>query len=159
MNYKLKIEGHEGQNVEAVIGFWKGPKLMVNGAPAPKGEKRGDMILQRNDGKKVTARWKSRFLGLDVPNLVLDGREITLVESLKWVELIWCALPLFLLFVGGALGGLVGFVGFTFNARIFRINLNTLSKYLISGMVSVFAVTIHVVFALFIQAILQPLAP
>ena len=89
MSYTAKIEGLENQNIEAKVSFWSGPKLLVNGEPAPKGTRRGEMVLQRNDGKQVTARWKTQFLGLDVPQLTVDGKTVYLVEPLKWYQWAW----------------------------------------------------------------------
>ena len=86
MNYTTNIEGFEDQNIVANVGFWTGTRLLVNGAAAPKGNKRGEMVLQRNDGRQVTATWKPQFLGLDVPQLSVDGQPIVLVKPLKWYQ-------------------------------------------------------------------------
>ena len=62
MGYKANIEGFEGQDLEVNVSFWTGPKLLVNGQPAPKGTKRGEMLLQRNDGRQVVAIWKQQMI-------------------------------------------------------------------------------------------------
>ena len=143
MNYTANIEGFEGQNIEVKMGFWAGPKLLVNGEPAPKGNKRGEMTLERNDGKDATAKWKQQALGLDVPQLIVDEDVITLVEPLKWFQLVWGGLPILLVFMGGLLGGLTGFIGFSANTKIFRTDMNDVVKYLATGAVSVLTVVAY----------------
>ena len=155
MGYTANIEGFEGQNIEVNIGFWTGPKLLVNGNPAQKGSKRGEMVLQRNDGKQVVATWKPQFLGLDVPQLNVDGKTITLVEPLKWYQWVWGGWPVFLLFVGGALGAIAGMIGFSINAKIFRTEMSDVLKYVVSGVVSVLAVVAYFVFAVIFSLLLN----
>ncbi len=140
MGYTANIEGFEGQNIEVNIGFWSGPKLLINGNPAQKGNKRGEMILQRNDGREVIAIWKPQFSGLDVPQLSVDGKIVILVEPLTWYQLVWGGWPVILLFIGGLLGAIAGVVGFSINAKVFRSGMNDIMKYVVSGIVSALAV-------------------
>jgi hypothetical protein len=65
-------------------GFFSGPRLLVDGEPAPKGPKRGQMLLRRDDGSQVIATWKPRFL--DLTQLVVDGQALNIIEPLKWYE-------------------------------------------------------------------------
>ena len=66
MKYAVNLQGFEGQTIELQTqGMLSGPKLLVNGKPASKGEKRGEMLLRRNDGKEVVAKFQTAFL--DVP--------------------------------------------------------------------------------------------
>jgi hypothetical protein len=148
MSYAVIMEGFEGQNIEVKSGFWAGPKLLVNGQPAPKGSKRGEMLLQRNDGAQITAKWKPQVLGLDVPQLVADGKTIRLVEPLKWYQLLWGGWPILLIFIGGALGAIAGFIGFLINTRIFRAQMSGILKYVVTGLVSLLAVVAYFVMAL-----------
>ena len=120
MSYLVNIEGFEGQKIEVDSNMWTGSKLLVNGDPAPKGSKRGEMLLQRNDGQQVIATWKSQAFGFDVPQLVVDGKPISLVAPLQWYQWVWGGWPILLLFLGGALGAVAGLIGLSFNVRIFR---------------------------------------
>ncbi len=153
MSYALKIDGFEGQNIEARVSFWTGPKLMINGAPAPKGPSRGEMVLQRNDGRQVIATWKPQLMGLDVPQLVIDGKTVSLATPLKWYQWVWSALPILLVFWGGLLGGIAGVIAFSINTSIFRSRTNEILKYVITGVVSIIAVVVY----LFIGTILYAL--
>jgi hypothetical protein len=155
MSYNPKIEGFEGQNIEVQVGFWTGPKLLINGEPAAKGIKRGEMIIQRNDGKQVTASWKGQALGLDIPQLVVDGKVIDLVEPLKWYQWVWGGWPIILLFAGGALGALAGMLSVVINTRVFRMEMNDILKYILSGIVAVLAVVAYFVAALIFSSLLN----
>lgn len=42
MGYKVNAEGFEGQDIEVVVSFWTGTKLLVNGEKAGKGPKEGN---------------------------------------------------------------------------------------------------------------------
>lgn len=155
MSYNLKIEGFEGQNMEVKVSFWSGTKLLINGEPAPKGTKRGEMLIQRNDGKQVNASWKPQFLGLDVPQLVVDGNVVTLVEPLKWYQWVWSGWPVMLLFIGGALGAIAGMIGVTINAKVFRTEMSDVLKYVVSGVVSVLAVVAYFVAAIILSLLIN----
>jgi hypothetical protein len=155
MNYTLTLNGFEGQVIEVQGGSaFAGPKLLVNGQPAPKGQKRGEMLLRRSDGTEVTAKWKPVFKGWDTPQLDVGGQTITIVEPLKWYEWVWSALPLLLIFVGGLLGALAGAIAVTVNTKIFRTSLHVALRYALTALVSLVAVVAYVVAAtLFLSAV------
>jgi hypothetical protein len=155
MNYSTKINGFEGQNIEVKVSFWSGPKLLINGEPAQKGTKRGEMFIQRNDGKQVTASWKPQLFGLDVPQLVVDGNIVNLVEPLKWYQWVWGSWPILLLFIGGALGALAGLISVTINAKVFRTEMNDVLKYLVSGVVSVLTVIAYFITAIIVSSLIN----
>jgi len=155
MSYKVSIEGFEGQDIEVKTSFWSGPKLVVNGVPAPEGNKRGEMLLQRNDGRQIIARWKPQFIGLDVPQLIVDEKVINLAEPLKWYQWIWGGLPIALVFIGGALGAITGIIGFTINTKIFRTGMNSVLKYVITGVVSVLAVVAYFIAAMLFTMLIR----
>jgi hypothetical protein len=132
-------------------GVIVGPKLLINGQPAPTkpGLLRGQFVLRRNDGREVMASWKPQMLGLDTPQIVVDGKTHTLVEPLKWYQWLWSILPMGLVFVGGALGALIGLITMSLNLRFQRSSLNGPLKFLLTG-----ALTIVGVVGYFILAIL-----
>ena len=148
MGYKANVEGFEGQDLEVNVSFWTGPKLLVNGQPAPKGTKRGEMLLQRNDGRQVVAIWKQQMMGFDVPQLVVDSKPVKLVEPLQWYQWLWGGWPVVLVFVGGALGAIAGVLAFTINARLFRTEMNPVLKYVVTAVVSGGAVLAYFIVAL-----------
>lgn len=155
LKYKANIEGFEGQNIEVTVSFWSGPKLFTNGESAPKGDKRNEMLLQRNDARQVIATWKPQLLGLDVPQLLVDGKVISLVEPLKWYQWAWGGFPVLLVFAGGMLGALAGLIAFSINAKVFRTELNDVLKYVVSGSVSLIAVMTYLVLGTIISLLIS----
>lgn len=151
MNYPVKINGFEGQTIEVQSpGFFSGYKLVVNGQPAPKGPKRDQMLLRRNDGVELLVTWKPQALGFDLPQLVVDGNAISLVEPLRWYEWVWSGLPILLVLAGGALGAFIGFIAFSVNTKIFRTSFTLFVKYLTTGGVFLLAVAVYYLIVLLI---------
>lgn len=153
MGYPVNIEGFEGQSIVVEPpGFVSNAKLLVNGQPAPRGARRGEMLLRRNDGKDVIATWKNSFL--DVPALMVDGKTINVVTPLKWYEWTWNALPVLLVTMGGALGGVIGVLAFSGNLKIFRSSENPVLKYILTGVVSFVAVVVYFILGILLAALL-----
>ncbi|MCX6029569.1 MAG: hypothetical protein NT169_09750 [Chloroflexi bacterium] len=149
MDYPIKLEGFEAQQLTVKPAGWvTGPKLLINGQPAPKGPKRNQLLLQRDDGTEAVAELRNSALGLDpVPQLIVDGKPIHLAMLLKWYQWIWGGLPTVLVFVGGALGALCGLVAFGINARTFRSQRTNVIKYGITAGVSILAVIVYFILA------------
>ncbi len=154
MAYPVSIEGFEGRKVEVEVSFWSGAKLMVDGVRAPKGSRRGEMLLTRGDGRHSVAVWKPVALGFDVPQLVVDGQTVRLVEPLRWHQWVWSALPIVLIFVGGAMGAVFGLIALSFNAGLFRSNLNPAMKYVATGAVSAAAVALYLIGAMLLNSMI-----
>jgi hypothetical protein len=153
--YPVTIPGFENQKIEAKVPYiFTGHKLLVNGQPAPVGGNRGEMLLRRDDGREVIATWHLRFLGLDVPNLIVDGQEIQVLEPLKWYEFTWICLPILLVFFGGGIGILCGLAGFILNAHIFRSSITKYLKYVMTAIVTILSVGIWYLLGRVIGAIL-----
>jgi hypothetical protein len=155
MSYRATIAGLEGQDVQVQVSFWTGPKLLINGQPAPQGRTRGEMLLRRNDGSQATASWRPQMLGVDVPQLAVDGQIIRLVEPLKWYEWLWIGLPILMVFGGGALGAVAGVLGLTISARVMRMPLNGVVKYLLTGVITVLSGVVYLAAALLFSLLMQ----
>lgn len=131
MEYPVQINGFEGQSLAIQSpGLLAGPKLLIDGQQAPRGQKRNQVVLRRSDGAEVVATWKPRILGLDVPDIEVEGERIRVAEPLKWYQWMWAALPGLLVFVGGALGALFGALALFVNIKIFRSQWPGVLKYL-----------------------------
>jgi hypothetical protein len=144
VNYSIQIDGFEGQTIEVQSpSIFSGPKLFVNGQPASKGPKRNQMVLRRNDGKEIIATWKLRILGLDMPQLIADGKIINVVAPLEWYELVWCGISILLVFSGGLIGGAIGGMSLSVNTQIFRSSMSTVAKYFAAAGVSIMAVIVY----------------
>ncbi len=156
MDYTIAVPGFEGRQIAVRLkGIFSDHQLIVDGQPPQKGPKRGQMLLRRNDGMEVVAFWKPGALGLDVPQLVVDGQTYKFVGSLKWYEWIWGGLPILLFFAGGMLGAVTGLIAFAMNARIFRSTMETPMKYLSTAGISIAAVVLYIVLAVILFLVLD----
>jgi len=142
MQYNIEAEGFEGRELflEAA-GMFAGPKFMIDGSLAPKGNKRGEFLLTRNDGQEVIAKFGFNFMDI-VPPILIDGKKTNLLEPLKWYQWVWAGWPILLLFAGGALGAILGVIATNINVRLFRSEMTPVVQYLavagVSGIVSIF---------------------
>lgn len=150
MKYLVDLPGFEGHTIELQAqGILSGAKLLINGKQAPKGAKRGEMLLRRNDGKDAIVKFQPAFL--DVPKLQVDGQVIQVVEPLKWYEWVWNALPMLIVFLGGMIPFLIGFAAFSINTNLFRSQKNTLAKYGLTALVSFAALAVLLMLALILS--------
>lgn len=136
MQHSIHAEGFEGRQLIVESSGWlSGPRLMLDGQPAPKGPKRGQLLLRRNDGANAVAQLRGVFID-PIPRLTIDGTSINIAEPLPWYVWIWSGLPLILLVFGGALGGGLGAAAMTINGRVFRADMPTALKFAITGAIS-----------------------
>jgi len=145
MEYPVKIDGFEGHKLAVTSAeMFANPKLLVDGQSASQGQKRGEFILRKNNGAKVIAQVTAAYLGFDpVPQLIIDGKTIQIMEPLKMYQWIWSGIPLFLFFIGGVLGTLISILAFAINVRVFRSQRSSPLKYLITALVTIVSVGIY----------------
>jgi len=136
MQHYVHAEGFEGRQlmIESA-GFFSGPRLLLDGQPAAKGPKRGQLLLRRNDGIYVIAQLRGVFVD-PIPQVKIDGKTIKIVEPLPWYVWLWGGLPILLLFAGGALGGGLGAAAMMINGRVFRTDMHGALKFAITGAIS-----------------------
>ncbi len=141
MQIPVTLPGFELRSIEVQLGgLFSIPKIIIDNEPAPKGPKRGQFLLLRNDGTTAIAQLRNLNFLDPIPQLIIDGKPHAIVEPLKWYQWLWGGLPFALAIIGGALGGLFGAIALFFNGRIFRSNMNNTLKYLASAGVSLAAV-------------------
>lgn len=158
MQFPLEVEGFEGQRLVVKSGIWTGPKLFVGGQPAPREGK--DYVVHDNVGRRLEARLSPRLLGLDpVPKVVIAGHEVTVAPPLAWYAVAWMGLPVILMFIGGAVGGLCAGIGVYLNARIFRSRQHIVVKYVLTGLVSAAMVVVFATIAAFLSPLFVRRAP
>ncbi len=156
MKYAITVEGFSKRKLTVEPpGFLTPARLFVDDKPAPKGHRPGQLIVRRDDGKEVVATFKPRLLGLDWPTLEVDGKTAQGLEPLPYYQLLWCAIPLTLIFIGGSLnlgfgflGAVVGLAGMWFNAYIFRTEMHKVLKYTLTAGVAFAATLIYVFLAM-----------
>jgi len=145
MEYPVKIEGFEGHQLAVTSAeMFANPKLLIDGQSASQGQKRGEFILRKNNGSKIIAQVTAAYLGFDpVPQLIIDGKTIQIMEPLKIYQWVWSGIPLFLFFIGGVFGTLCSIIAFAINVRIFRSQRSTVVKYFATALVTVLSVGIY----------------
>jgi len=76
-------------------------------------------------------------------------------NNMKWYEQFFCALPIALISIGGAVGGLCGGLAFALNISVFSKKLSTAKKYLFTTFITLGAVLSYFII-LVILAIVFP---
>ncbi|WP_426369881.1 hypothetical protein [Pseudocolwellia sp. HL-MZ7] len=61
-------------------------------------------------------------------------------NNMKWYEQLFCGLPIALISIGGAVGGLCGGLAFALNISVFSKELSTGKKYLFTSLITLGAV-------------------
>ena len=146
MRYQVKLGGLADRKVEVESSVFRGARVLVDGQPAPKGPKRAQFFVRGTDGRDSVLELKTK-LPDPVPQVVWGGQTIKLEEPLKWYQWLWSGVPLLLLFVGGALGGLLGGVAVTLNVRNLRSDMNGIQRYAASAFVSLVSFGMYVAIA------------
>ena len=155
--YRLHVPGFKGREPVLDTGNWRtGAFLIEDGKRPPRAKRRGWVVLHRNDGKPVEARIRARAMGLDpVPNVEVEGEVVSLEPPLKWYQWAWIALPVLLVFVGGALGVAFGTAGTAVNARLMRSERPTRTRYGLTALVSVATAALFFAVALGVRLALE----
>jgi hypothetical protein len=135
--------------VVRTAGFFTNPQILVDGVAAT--GKRLAYRVRDDAGLERSAVLKPTFLD-PIPRLQIDTEApIQLARPLRWYEWAWMALPVSLLLVGGALGGLLGVTAVLINSRIFRSDRTPASRYVLTALVSGGCVAFFVVGASAVQ--------
>jgi len=155
MDYRINgIPGFESREIVLrPAGFFSGAQLFVDGEEM-KGSW-GKYTLRRNDGTEVKARLQSILID-PVPQLLVDGQRYQAVRPLEWYELFWAGWPIALMFVGGAIGAVCGVLAAYANSRIFRSDLQPVTKYLATATVSIAFVFLFVIILVFLSMTVYP---
>jgi hypothetical protein len=153
MIYPFEHDDFQGRNLAiSTAGFFKSVCLLENDVKI-KG-KRNKFTVNDNQGSPREINLKMNFLD-PIPKIEIDGTIIKLARSLTWYEYLWMGLPIMLIFVGGGLGAMFGFGATYISGRIFRSGRKVTFKYLLSGVVSISAVTAYFVLAVAIQYLID----
>jgi hypothetical protein len=152
MRHPLNVPGFEGRTLEIDAGAFV-KRLYVDGSQAAKGNKLGQMLLRRNDGREVIAKWTPSFD--PAPSITIDGAAFRTAPPLAWYQWLVVGAPLCLLFIGGALGGLCGALAATANAQLVRSSLPAALRYAGAICLTLFATAVYVAVAGALQAALR----
>ena len=144
MKYTHYLE--DERKIEYEENFWNGKKTIKLDSVELQQPKKKTFILDEKEYKI-----KGNFL----TGVKLVGEsEIVIVSSLKTWEYILACLPLFLLFIGGALGGFLGALGAIISTGVMRNSKNIVFKIAISVGITIVTVLCWYVIASFILELL-----
>ncbi len=125
-------------------GFFSGPKVLLNGVAVKRIQ--GKYTVKNDIGQEVAVELKSNFVD-PVPSVKIGPETINLAKRLTWHEYAWSGLPIVLLFIGGALGAVIGMLAAFSNTRILRSDRGSIARYSLTGAVSVAAFVAFLVLA------------
>lgn len=155
MQIKIIHSSFQNQQLTVVAaGLFSGASLLLNGAKVV-GQK-GSYTVQNDAGEMVTVKLK-RIFPEPIPRVTLDGAAISIGRKLAWYSYAWAAMPIALLFTGGAfgvagnlLGGLIGVMATHLNLRILRKEEIAILRYWATLLVTLAA---YIVFAILITLV------
>lgn len=133
----ISIGGVAGPIVVTTNAFWGRPAVTVGGVPAPRTGKR-QYALPAVAGGAVEATVRSAFAD-PYPTVEVNGVPHRTGPSVPVVLRVLAPLPILLVAVGGALGGLIGALGFVANLAVARTRTPSVVKALTMVGVSVVA--------------------
>jgi hypothetical protein len=146
MDYPVTLEGFEGHEIKLRVDTWSAaPILLLDGEVAPPGPKRNQYLLTRDDGTEELVKFRNSLFD-PVPQLKVGNQTYNVAEPLAWHELIWCLLPLGLVFFPGIDGILLAFAGCWVNNRLFRSERPLTQRYALTAAVTLAAVGIYMLF-------------
>lgn len=163
MRFPVSLPGFEDGRLEVESGLWSGPRLLLDGQEAPRGAKRGEYLLRTSFGYEQAAVLQQGTFLDSAPSIVFGGETYRLAPPLRWYQWAWGGLPLLLMIVGGALGGMFGGLAAAINFRIFRSSRPPALQFVGAGLVSLAAVLLYFVTAipltLWLGSVLNPSRP
>ncbi len=137
--------------VVETAGWLRGPRLLVNGARAKK--QKGRYTVVSDTGRERQIQLKYNFLD-PIPKIKIGDEISVLASPLKWYEYCWIGIPIALIVAGGAIGGFCGALAASVNGRIFRADRGVVSKYLLSGALTLGAFIAYVILATVFQILI-----
>ncbi len=152
MDFTFRIGGSEGPEVTVSRSVLTGAThVRVSGQEVPRDGRGGPFRVPLADGR--TAALDVRGRGYDyVPRVTVEGRQIALARDLAAWEYAVSAVPLLLLFVGGAVGGLAGASAAYFNLWVMRSRFPAPARVGIALAVAVVALGIYLLLAIAIRS-------
>jgi hypothetical protein len=145
----IEIPGFEGRNLKVVDnGISKPIQIFIDGKKV--GRKGFKFLVTDNEGKEAEIKFMMNFL-FDMGKVSIRNQEFVIKSPLRWYQYLWADCPLLMIFVGGAIGGALGGGAAAANTQIFRSKMNSFLKYLTTAVISVSAVTIWIVIAIYLN--------
>ena len=150
----ISIDGVAGPIVVTTNALWGRPAVTVGAVPAPRTGKR-QYALPAVTGGTVEATVRSAFAD-PYPIVEVNGVQHRTGPSVPGALRVLAPLPILLIAVGGALGGLIGALGFVANLAVARTRTSSVVKALIMVGVSVIAYFVWLVIAVAVRGAVSP---
>ncbi|HEY9060805.1 MAG TPA: hypothetical protein VIO64_09935 [Pseudobacteroides sp.] len=113
-----------------LASFIQGIKLYVDGKEIKKSADPGKpYLVNMKNGEMKKIFIKVKFFDY-IPSVIVDGKEILIAPKLQTYHYIIGGIPMLIVFLGGAIGAMVGFAGMMINYKIFRSKMNAALKIL-----------------------------
>ena len=138
--------------------FWTGKSIIYqDGVQVEQSKEKGKPFLLKSSDGQILKAYAQNKLPEMVPELEINGIKYEIIEKLEWYQYAIGGLPILLVFVGGAIGALIGIFASINNFKIFRSEGTTLSKYVkVTGIV-VLAYLAYLVLAGIISSLVNSL--
>lgn len=162
-NFTVEPPGFENRKMTIRLSHWRAAKIYIDGEQLIPIKKRlfsmnREFNVVSNYGKNVSIRLKQIPLDL-VPTMYIDGQVYPIARTLTIWEYIWICIPLILMFIGGAIGGLLGGVATYSNSILIRKIKNILLRYLFTGLTTVMSIILFIRIVGFTSPFLDSLLP
>jgi len=162
MTFNVPITGFDRRNLCVRVSYWIGTRLYLDGKKVNPVEKKPfsrkySYSVKDNIGNPINI--DLQYKGFDIiPVIVVNSIKYHLAKPLSAWEYIWISIPFILLFIGGALGGVLGGAAVFFNAILIRKIRHWIPRYLITGCTTLLAFVFFWKAALFLMPSLEYLS-
>lgn len=130
MEYKIDHPTLDEEELVLKVSWLFGnPELHHNGSRLlEKSSGTNIYSVKKKDESVVTLALEPKTLD-PFPRLEVEGKQHPIGRKLIAIDFVIIALPMLLILVGGAVGGILGFLGTSINARIMRMPKSALERY------------------------------
>tara|TARA_B110001452_G_scaffold262519_1_gene262662 strand:- start:14 stop:490 length:477 start_codon:yes stop_codon:yes gene_type:complete len=129
MQFKLEHPTLLGEEVVlSISGLFGNPELLHNGRQLIEKSAGTNIYTIKKDSGIVTIALEPKRFD-PFPQLEIEGEKYPIGRKLNPFDYLIVALPMLLIFVGGAIGGILGFLASSINARIMRMPKSALERY------------------------------
>jgi len=131
-NFKFTLPDFPNNNFEFENNIFSGKStLKQNGVLVEQSKEKGKpFLIKRANDEIIKAFPKANIPDISSQALNIDGKKYPMANKLKWYEYIVGALPIGLVFSGGAVGGAIGGAATVINYTFFREETSNANKYL-----------------------------
>jgi hypothetical protein len=131
MKHTFTLPNFPGSNFEIETSFWTGKsKLTKDNVLIEQSNESGKPYLIPDQTGNIIKAFPKKSLPDFGTTLEINGVKNHIFKKLEWYQYTLGALPILMLFFGGAIGGGIGGAATMINLNIFREEGSDLSKYL-----------------------------